>query len=60
MLRAYNDWLAEDYCSVAPDRLIGLGLLPYSSLNDAMAELEDCSTLGLRGIVLHGFPSGVG
>ena len=60
MLRAYNDWLAEDYCSVAPDRLIGLGLIPYSSLNDAMAELKYCSKLGLRGIVLHGFPSGVG
>ena len=23
MVRAYNTWLAEDYCSVAPDRLIG-------------------------------------
>ena len=60
VLRAYNDWVAEDYCSVAPNRLIGLGLIPYSSLNDAMAELEHCSKLGLKGIVLFGFPSGVG
>jgi len=23
MVRAFNDFLAEDYCAVAPDRLIG-------------------------------------
>ena len=26
-LRAYNSWLAE-YCSVAPDRIIGVAMLP--------------------------------
>jgi predicted TIM-barrel fold metal-dependent hydrolase len=25
---AYNDWLYEDFCSVAPDRLIGVAMLP--------------------------------
>ena len=28
MVRAYNDWLIEDYCSHAPDRLIGVALMP--------------------------------
>ena len=30
IIRGYNDWLAEEYCSVAPDRLLGMGVLPWS------------------------------
>src|SRR5919202_4061381 len=48
-VRAYNDFLAEDYCSVAPDRLLGLGVIPMTNLQDALAELEYIRTLGLRG-----------
>ena len=36
VVRAYNDYLAKDYCSVAPDRLIGLGSIPWTGVNDAM------------------------
>jgi hypothetical protein len=25
VIRGYNDWLGEEYCGVAPDRLIGMG-----------------------------------
>src|SRR5256886_4409262 len=27
-IRAYNDWLAKDFCAKAPDRLIGLAQMP--------------------------------
>ena len=57
MVRAYNDWLAEDYCSVAPDRLIGVGLLPEVDLDSAIDELEHCARLGLKGVQLDAFPS---
>ena len=60
VLRAYNDWLAEDYCSHAPDRLIGLGIIPFCGVEEALDELRHCRRLGLRGIVLGGFPSGLG
>ena len=40
MVRAYNTFLAEDYCSVAPDRLIGNAVIPTTGLGDALAELE--------------------
>src|SRR5262245_12686151 len=30
VVRAYNDWLAEDYCSVDPERLIGIGVIPWT------------------------------
>ena len=58
VVRAYNDWVGEEYCSVSPDRLIGLGVIPWTNLDDALAELEHCAALGLKGVNLGVFPSG--
>lgn len=58
-IRAYNDWLAEDYCAVDPRRLLGLGVMPMTTLQDSLAELEHCAKLGLPGIVLSAFPNGM-
>ena len=58
MIRAYNGWLAEEYCAVAPDRLIGLGIIPITGVEHAIAEMEYCAKMGLKGIDLVGFPSG--
>jgi predicted TIM-barrel fold metal-dependent hydrolase len=60
MVRAYNTFLAEDYCSVAPDRLIGNAVIPTSGLDDALAELRRVHALGLRSIVCAQFPHGAG
>src|SRR5262249_53998231 len=38
MLRAYNTFVAE-YCSVAPDRLIGNGVIPITGVEDAISEI---------------------
>jgi predicted TIM-barrel fold metal-dependent hydrolase len=57
-VRAYNDWLGEEYCPVSRDRLIGLGVIPWTTLDDAVAELEHCAKLGLKGVALGVFPSG--
>ena len=38
MVRAYNTWLAQDYCSVAPDRLIGLSNIPNYDMEESVAE----------------------
>jgi predicted TIM-barrel fold metal-dependent hydrolase len=58
-IRAYNDWLAEEYCAVDPRRLIGLGVMPMTTLADSLAELEHCAKLGLQGVVLSAFPNGM-
>jgi predicted TIM-barrel fold metal-dependent hydrolase len=58
VVRAYNQWLAEEYCSVARDRLIGIGVIPETNIADAVEELEYCRRAGLKGIVLGNFPSG--
>src|SRR5438105_8809414 len=58
VLRAYNDFLALDYCAVAPDRLIGIGIIPWTGLDDAIAEMEHCAENGLKAVALSAFPSG--
>jgi uncharacterized protein len=58
VIRGHNDWLAEEYCSVAPDRLIALGVLPQRDLEKTIAELEHCARLGLKGVDLNAYPNG--
>jgi predicted TIM-barrel fold metal-dependent hydrolase len=60
MVRAFNDFLAEDYCVVAPDRLIGNAVIPASGLEDAIAELKRARQIGLRSVCLGSFPNGSG
>jgi predicted TIM-barrel fold metal-dependent hydrolase len=56
--RAYNDWIAE-FSAVDPDRLVGLGKLPNTGIEDATSEIERCGTqLKLKGVVLDGWPAG--
>lgn len=58
VVHAYNEFLAEEYCAVAPDRLIGMGAIPMSCVTDAVAELEYCARAGLKGVALNAFPHG--
>ncbi|HZT08853.1 MAG TPA: amidohydrolase family protein [Chloroflexota bacterium] len=59
VVHAYNAYLAEEFCSYAPDRLLGIGLLPHSGLvDDDIAEMEHCKKLGLTGVVVYKWPNG--
>src|SRR5439155_13173839 len=60
LIHAFNEFLAEDYCSYAPDRLIGMGLIPDTNVDDAVAELEYCANAGLKGVMLRTYPNGKG
>jgi uncharacterized protein len=53
--RVYNDWLA-DYCSVAPERLLGAALIASFDAQRAVEEIERCAALGFRGIMLWQVP----
>jgi predicted TIM-barrel fold metal-dependent hydrolase len=49
LCRAYNDWIA-DYRSAAPDRLVGVALLPLQDIEASIAELErSAERHGVRG-----------
>jgi predicted TIM-barrel fold metal-dependent hydrolase len=52
---AYNRWVAG-FCATAPDRLIGLGQTAMRTQGDTLADLEAIRSLGLRGVMLPGFP----
>ena len=60
VIRAYNDWLGEEYCARAPDRLIGMGVMPITNVDDAIAEMHHCARLGLKGIQLGALPNAKG
>jgi predicted TIM-barrel fold metal-dependent hydrolase len=59
VLRAYNDYVGEDYRAVAPDRLFPVGLVPdRGGVERAVAEMAHCKRLGLKAVTLFGFPGG--
>ena len=58
VVRAYNGYLADEYCATAPDRLLGVGVVPTTTIDDAIAELVYCHEHGLHAVVLSAFPNG--
>jgi predicted TIM-barrel fold metal-dependent hydrolase len=57
-IRAYNDWLSE-YASFAPDRLVGIAMIPTTDVESAVSELTRAMALpGLRGALLGRYPNG--
>ena len=57
-IHAWNEFLAEEYCAEAPERLMGMGLLPDTGVEDAIAEMAYCARAGLKGVYLSTYPSG--
>jgi uncharacterized protein len=60
IVQAYNTYLAEEYCAVAPDRLIGNAYMPVTGVKDAVAELTRAKENGLKSVVFSQFPNGTG
>jgi predicted TIM-barrel fold metal-dependent hydrolase len=60
IVKGYNTFLGEHYCPTAPDRLLGMPLIPNRGIDDAIAELRRCKDMGLKGVALTDFPSGKG
>jgi len=57
IVQAYNSFVAE-FCAAAPDRLIGVAMLPETGTADAVAELERAKKMGLRAAALSMWPNG--
>lgn len=56
LMRAYNDWLIEDFCSAGPDRLIALALLPVDDGMEATtAEFERVVAKGAKAVFVPYF-----
>lgn len=55
LFRVYNDWLAE-FCSVAPDRLIGMAQIPLIDVEEGVRELRRAHKMGLKGGMIFASP----
>jgi predicted TIM-barrel fold metal-dependent hydrolase len=56
-MRSYNDWVLDEFQGAAPDRIVGLPLLPVDDGMDVcVAELDRCIAKGARGMFIPGFP----
>lgn len=53
--RTYNDFVME-YCSHAPNRLLGMALITLEDIPAAIAELERCAKGNLRGAMISSAP----
>jgi predicted TIM-barrel fold metal-dependent hydrolase len=60
IIHGFNDYLAEEYCAVDRDRLIGVAVLPNIGADEDIAEMERCKRMGLKAVWLSTFPSGQG
>ena len=53
---AYNLWLVE-FCSAHPDRLLGMGQTAMRSPGEGIEDLERVKAMGLRGVMMPGYPA---
>jgi predicted TIM-barrel fold metal-dependent hydrolase len=60
LVRAWNDFIAEEYAAEAPDRLFPVGVIPMAGVANSIAEMQRCAGLGLKAVMLSAFPSGKG
>lgn len=60
LVHAYNEFLIEEYAAPAPHRLIVLGVIPPTNIEDALRELAYCHEAGFKGVALYRFPNGSG
>ena len=56
-VRAYNEWV-RDFCRQSPRRLYAHAVIPATSTEDAVAELEWALKEGFPGVLISLFPSG--
>jgi predicted TIM-barrel fold metal-dependent hydrolase len=59
-VRAYNDFLVEEWMSVDSKRLIPIATLPFWDVEASVAEIQRVAALGFRGILFTGEPQRFG
>ena len=59
-LQTYNDYLLDEWCATAPDRLYGAVILPLHDVDLAVAELERTAAKGAKAIAFSENPTVLG
>jgi predicted TIM-barrel fold metal-dependent hydrolase len=55
-VRAYNDYMAQEFCAADPERLFFLAQMPNLGIQEGIAELERCKEMGARGCIITAWP----
>src|ERR1700712_3945091 len=56
LFRAYNSWLAEDFCAPYPDRFKGIAMLNHEDVELSIAEMTRAKEMGLVGVMVPLYP----
>jgi predicted TIM-barrel fold metal-dependent hydrolase len=59
-VKAYNDWMLDEWCGAAPGRYIPLMILPLWDPQEAAREIERCAAKGCRAIAFSENPEPLG
>jgi predicted TIM-barrel fold metal-dependent hydrolase len=59
-VRAYNDWMIEEWCGSAPGRFIPLTIIPLWDPSEAAREIERCASKGARSFAFSENPVSLG
>ncbi len=59
-VRAYNDWMMDEWCGAVPGRLIPLIILPLWDADLSVAEVERCAAKGARAVTFSENPAALG
>ena len=51
MVRAWNDWMLDEWCAAYPERFIPQTLVPLWDVPAAVAEIERCAEKGSRAVL---------
>jgi predicted TIM-barrel fold metal-dependent hydrolase len=56
-IRAWNDWILEEWCGAAPGRMIPATLIPFWDVAASVAEVQRCVAKGSRGVIFTENPA---
>jgi predicted TIM-barrel fold metal-dependent hydrolase len=59
-VRAYNDWMIDDWCAAVPGRYIPMAIMPLWDPHLAVTEIERVSAMGARAIAFSENPAPLG
>jgi predicted TIM-barrel fold metal-dependent hydrolase len=59
-VRAYNDWMIEEWCGAAPDRFIPMVMVPFWDPAAGAAEVERTAAMGARAVTFPENPPALG
>ncbi|HEY3723065.1 MAG TPA: amidohydrolase family protein [Acidimicrobiia bacterium] len=60
MVRAWNDWMIDEWCAAYPERFIPQTLIPLWDLSAAVQEIERCADKGSRAVLFVENPHPLG